>query len=293
MQMSETLSQTPFNIKVRKNLQWDFSRVEAKFVDHPSLLVTFLWAGASTAAPPIESFFVKTLLPVVESIGGDEKLERDVRDMIAQEAQHSANHRILNNHLQTLGYDVDAMTAFYEGEVAAATGGLTAKDMLGVVAFGEHALYSFASVYLNSAKLRKTFHPQVDRLFLYHFLEEAEHGAVSHDQYRYFYRHDYWHRLRMAWKSRRVSTMLTRGAVVTARGFGYTVTLKDRLQLYWYLWVNPGPMRGFTLKMLEYLSPWYKLRFTHEDAAKLARWDRELLVDHPAAPGHRPLSSQC
>ena len=102
MKKKQTLSQTPFDITVRKNLDWDFSEVEAKFVDHPSMLVSFLWAGLSAGATPIESFFIKTLLPTLETISGDEKLEQDVRNMIAQEAQHSANHRILNTHLKSL-----------------------------------------------------------------------------------------------------------------------------------------------------------------------------------------------
>jgi predicted metal-dependent hydrolase len=177
-----TLSQTPFDLTVRKDLQWDFSTVPAKFVEHPTILVSFLWAGISAGATPIESFFIKTLLPTLETIEGAPKLEQDVKDMIAQEAQHSSNHRILNEHLKTQGYDIDAMQAFFKAQVAKATEGLSPKDMLGVVSVGEHALYSFAHVFLKSDKLRKDFHPEVDRLFLYHFLEEAEHGAVSHDQ---------------------------------------------------------------------------------------------------------------
>jgi predicted metal-dependent hydrolase len=284
MKKKQTLSQTPFDITVRKNLDWDFSEVEAKFVDHPSMLVSFLWAGLSAGATPIESFFIKTLLPTLETISGDEKLEQDVRNMIAQEAQHSANHRILNTHLKSKGYDLDTMQAFFKEQVKTATAGLTEKDMLGVVAFGEHALYSFAHVYLNSPELRKAFHPQAERLFFYHFIEEAEHGAVSHDQYRYFYGNDYKHRVKTAIKSLPLLTMLSKGTKVTAKGFGHKITLKDRAQLNWYLWVNPGPMRGLSLRMLEYLSPWYDLGFSHEDLDQIAEWDNELLYEHQAAP---------
>ena len=98
-----SVSQTPFDLTVRRDMQWDFSDVEARFVDHPCMLVSFLWAGFSAGATPIESFFIKTLLPTLETIDGDPKLEQDVRDMIAQEAQHSANHRVLNDHLKNTG----------------------------------------------------------------------------------------------------------------------------------------------------------------------------------------------
>lgn len=276
MKQPNTISQTPFDIHVRNDIDWDFSQVEAKFADNPSMLVSFLWAGFSAGATPIESFFIQTLLPTLETIEGDPKLEQDVKDMIAQEAQHSSNHRKLNTHLATLGYDIEGMQAFFKGRVDKAVEGLSSKDMLGVVSMGEHALYSFAHVYLMSDVLRKDFHPQVDRLFLYHFLEEAEHGAVSHDQYRYFFGDDYWHRLRMAWKTIPIFTMLSDGVKVTAKGFKHKISLRDRLQLFWYLWDYPGPMRGLAFKLLEYLMPWYKLSFSHENIDDMKRWNDEL-----------------
>lgn len=271
-----SVSQTPFDLTVRRNMQWDFSNVEARFVDHPCMLVSFLWAGFSAGATPIESFFIKTLLPTLETIDGDPKLEQDVRDMIAQEAQHSANHRVLNDHLKTQGYDIEAMQVYFKGRVTRATAGLSPKDMLGVVSVGEHALYSFAHVYLKSDRLRKDFHPEVDRLFLYHFLEEAEHGAVSHDQYRYFFGDNYWHRLYTTWKAIPIFSMLSGGLKVTAKGIGHKITLRDRASLFYYLWVFPGPMRGLSFKLLEYIMPWYKLTFTHEDVGQMERWNREL-----------------
>lgn len=276
---NKTLSQTPFDLTVRGDLQWDFSDVDARFVDHPSMLVSFLWAGFSAGATPIESFFIKTLLPTLETIEGDPKLERDVRDMIAQEAQHSSNHRVLNEHLKTKGYDIDAMQSYFKEQVAKAVEGLSPRDMLGVVSVGEHALYSFAHVYLKSDRLRKDFQPEVDRLFLYHFLEEAEHGAVSHDQYRYFYGDNYKHRLYTAWKAVPIFGMLGGGLKVTAKGMGHKISLRDRAQLFWYMWINPGPMRGLSRKLLEYLMPWYKLKFSHEDVGQMERWHKELYAN--------------
>ena len=81
-----TISQTPFEIPVRKDLEWDFSATPRHFVDADPF-VSFLWAALSADAPPIETFFIKALLPTIESISGDEKLARDVRNMVAQEGQ--------------------------------------------------------------------------------------------------------------------------------------------------------------------------------------------------------------
>jgi predicted metal-dependent hydrolase len=279
MTATETLSQTPFDLTVRKDIDWNFSDVEAAFVDHPTPLVSYLWAAVSAGATPIESFFIKTLVPTLETISGDPKLQQDVKDMIAQEAQHSASHRKLNDHLKTKGYDIDGLQTYFKEVLAKMTNGLTPKDMLGVVSAGEHGLYSIAHVYLKSKTLREQIHPQVDKLFLYHFLEEAEHGAVSHDQYRYFFGNDYFHRLKTVFRARFVFSMLSEGVEIAARGFGHKITLRDRWLLFYYKWINPGPFRSMVLRVLEYMSPWYKLTFDHEDMEQMKKWNDELYAD--------------
>lgn len=282
-----TLSQTPFDITVRRDIDWDFSEVERLFVNHPSPLVTYLWASISMAATPLESFFIKTLQPTLESIENDEKLLQDVRDMIAQEALHSANHRKLNNKLKTLGYDVDGIQDFVAEVLHKMVSGMSPKDMMGVVSAGEHMLYGMAHVYLQSEKLRSQIHPQVDRLLLYHFIEEAEHGAVSHDQYNYFFGNDYMHRLKTAARARHVLRLIPRTIKLMAKSFPQKTTLKDRLGLQYYMWISPGPFRQMIKPTLQYLSPWYKLTFDHEDLEKMKKWDRELFSDkwnHAVSP---------
>lgn len=274
-----TLSQTPFDLNVRRDIEWDFSSVEAIFVDEPTPLVSYFWAAVSAGATPIESFFIKTLVPVVETIEGDPKLQQDVQDMIAQEAQHSLSHQKLNDHLKTQGYDIDGLQAHFKDVLAKITDGLTPKDMLGVVSAGEHGLYSIAHVYLESEQLRSQIHPQVDKLFLYHFLEEAEHGAVSHDQYRYFFGNDYVHRLKTVFRARFVFSMLDEGVEIAARGFNHKITIKDRWHLFYYKWISPGPFRSMMFRVLEYMAPWYKLGFKHEDMSKMKKWNDELYAE--------------
>jgi len=274
-----TLSQTPFDLTVRKDIDWDFTEVNRLFADHETPLITYLWAAFSFAATPVESFFIKTLKPTLDSITGDEKLQRDVRDMIQQEAHHSANHRLLNNRLEELGYDVRVMQQFVAEILEKMTGGLSPKDMMGVVSAGEHMLYTIANVYLTSEGVRKHLHPQVDRLFLYHFIEEAEHGAVSHDQYKYFFGNSYWHRLKTAARARHVVAMLPMAISRIAESFGEKVSLRDRLDLFRYMWIYPGPFRKMIVPTLHYLSPWYNLSFKHEDVKNMQKWDEELFSD--------------
>lgn len=281
-QSQQTMSQTPFDIPVRKDLRWDFSQVPARFVEGNTPLISYLWASLSAGATPIESFFIKVLLPTLETIEADDKLLKDCRDMIAQEAQHSSVHNKLNKQLASQGYDFEAVQENDAIVLSKMTSGLSPVDMLGVVAAGEHSLYSFAQIWFQNPEMRNSMHDQARRLFHWHFLEEAEHGAVSHDQYRYFANNNYRHRLKTAWRARHVFTMLTDAIDIIARGFGYRPTLKDRIGLFYYKWISPGLFRQMALRMAEYLAPWYSLSFDHGDIERMRRWNDELYADQPA-----------
>lgn len=278
-----TMSQTPFNIPVRRDLRWDFSDVPAQFVESGNPLISYLWAALSAGATPIESFFIKALLPTLETIEADEKLLQDCRDMIAQEALHSSVHNKLNKRLESQGYDMENVQKNYTNVLSKMTDGLSPVDMLGVVAAGEHSLYSFAQIWFNNPQLREGMHEQARRVFHWHFLEEAEHGAVSHDQYRYFANDKYLHRLKTAWRARYVFTMLTDAIDIMAKGFGYKPTLRDRFGLFYYKWIKPGLFRQMAVRMAEYLAPWYSLSFDHDDIERMRRWSDEVYANQPAS----------
>ncbi len=281
-QAEQTLSQTPFDIPVRRDLRWDFSEVPAQFVEGDNPLISYLWAALSAGATPIESFFIKALLPTLETIGSDEKLLRDCRSMIAQEALHSSVHNKLNKRLASQGYDLEAVQENFADVLSKMTRGLTPVDMLGVVSAGEHSLYSFAQIWFQNPEIRMSMHEQASRVFHWHFMEEAEHGAVSHDQYCYFSHNNYWHRLKTAWRARYVFSMLTDAIDIIARGFGYEPTLKDRWGLFYYKWFKPGLFRQMAIRMAQYLAPWYSLEFSHDDIERMQGWSEEVYASQPS-----------
>lgn len=280
---STTLSQTPFRINVRQDLNWDFAQVPVQF-DRAGVIVSYMWASLVVGGPPVERFFIRALKPTIDTIKGDHKLKQDVEDMIAQEVQHAAAHLKLCRHLETIGYDVRGATEHIDRLLQEMTAGLSPVDMLGVVAAGEHSLYAIAHMYIDTPALREGMHPQVERLFSYHLLEEAEHGAVSHDQYRYFVGNNYWHRIRMAWRARYVFRLLTEVVGIFAKGFGHRITIKDRATLLYYMWVHPGPIRRMLGSLLSYMSPTYKMMFKHEDLRLLERWNDDLYAGQPKQP---------
>lgn len=277
----EKPSQRPFHLPIRADLAWDFSRVPRRFIEEDAL-VNYLWMGMSLGAPGIERFFIKALRPLNDQID-DPKLHEDMKRMIVQEGMHSAAHAEFNRHLESLGVDVRGAYARIDEILDWIAESHGVMDLLGIVSAGEHMLYSFAIVFLNSAEIRDSLSPAARRLFEYHLLEEAEHGAVSHDIYRYFCGDSYWHRVKTAVIAARAVTRLVSGTIMfLAEDSGEKITWRNRLALLRYGFHKPGLFRLMIARFLEYLSPRYRLTFTHEDLETLKVFERDLYATQPA-----------
>jgi predicted metal-dependent hydrolase len=278
----QTISQTPFDIPVRRDLEWDFSQVERQFVEG-DIFLSYLYAAFSCGATPIESFFIKSLKPTLDSIVGDDKLKRDVDAMIKQEALHSSTHRKFNNRLKELGYDIDGATQYFDKKLKQMVAGFTPIDQLGFVSAAEHGLYSFAMILLNDRAMQEQIHPQARRLFVWHFMEEAEHGAVSHDQYRYFMGNAYSHRMKTALRASQHVFNLVDGALdIFAQGFGHSRSVKNRIALLKYQWATPGIYRQMAVRMADYMSPSYELTFGHENTSLIQKYEQEIYAPQKA-----------
>ena len=116
----------------------------------------------------------------------------------------------------------------------------------------------------------------------YHMLEEAEHGTVSHDIFRYFCGRSYVHRVRTAMIAlgcvRRL--LLTTLNILIEDG-GRTVTWKNWLRFLDYCLFRPGLLRLMGLRLLQYLSPFYRLSFKGESDAIRDRLEARLYATQP------------
>jgi|GEM_PF-1427420 len=276
----ETSSQTYFDLRVRQDICWDFSNVDKVFVGDDQMESIF-WAAISIAAPPIEGFFLKVLRTyVTDNIGEDRKLVEDVQKMMAQEAAHSKAHRVLNEHLKRIGYDVDGVSKHYRQAIDKMVAGYDENDMLGVVSGGEHGLYSLATEFLNNPKFKKTFHPEVYKLFFYHMLEEAEHSAVSHDQYKVIVGPNFTHRVGTALRAGiHLIPMLNEGCSILFKSiYGRKMTFRERLGLFKIMFVTPGLATRLTIRLLPYLMPWYDLSQKQETMEEIQGFHESLYL---------------
>ncbi|MGB0922590.1 MAG: metal-dependent hydrolase [Alphaproteobacteria bacterium] len=275
-----TISQTPFDIPVRRDVKWDFSDVEKKILND-DVLINYLWMGISLGAPGIEKFFINALSPLTDEIK-DDKLREDMANMIAQEALHSATHAKFNRALEAAGQDIEASYAEIDSIVEWVAENHTQMEMVGMVSAGEHMLYSFAMIYMKDERIRASMTPATRRLFDYHLMEEAEHGAVSHDIYRYFCGESYWFRVKTAFMAvRLVRKLLGNQLGALIEQGDEKITWRNWVRFISYGFGKPGLFRLMLWNLLEYLSPTYKLTFHERDLELVRRFETEVYATQP------------
>ena len=280
--LKQTMSQTAFVIPIRRDLRWDFSGVETRFVAD-DILVNYLWLAFSLGAPGIERFFINALRPLADRID-DHKLHQDMIGMLAQEAMHAATHAKFNRQLQSKGVAIERATAHIDKIVTWISSNFDAMDMVGMVAAGEHMLYSFAVLYLSDKSIGAAMAPQARRLFEYHMLEEAEHGAVSHDIFRYFCNDSYFHRVRTAWLAARAINRLLLGTIRILIADGPDkITWRNWLRFWRYGLLRPGLFRIMAVRLMQYISPFYRLSFAAGDEATRKQYAERLYASQPVS----------
>jgi uncharacterized protein len=280
--LRQTISQTPFDLPVRRDLRWDFREVERRFVAD-DILVNYLWTAFSLGAPGIERFFIAALRPLAARIE-DRKLREDMESLIAQEAMHAAAHGKFNRALAEKGLSVRRAEAHIDEILTWVSAHCSEMDMVGIVAAGEHMLYSFATLYLAEEAIGAAMTPAARRLFEYHMLEEAEHGAVSHDIFRYFCGGNYWHRVKTAvLAARLVHRLLSKTMTILIEDHSEEIGWRNWLRFWRYALIRPGLDRLMAWRLVQYLNPFYRLTFSPEDVAVRKRYEARLYATQPAA----------
>jgi hypothetical protein len=279
----QSISQTPFDLPIRRDLRWDFTDVELKFVSD-DILVNYLWTALSLGAPGIERFFITALHPLADQIV-DVKLRQDMENMLAQEALHAATHAKFNRALAAKGVSIRRANEHVDEVVKWISSSFSQMDMVGMVAAGEHLLYSFAAIYLTDEAIGASMSRPAERLFDYHMLEESEHGAVSHDIFRYFCRDSYLHRVRTAFVAvQGVSRLLLGTMRVLIEDGPETITWRNWLRFWNYGLVRPGLFRLMAFRLIQYLSPFYRLSFEVEDDVIRRKYENRLYASQPIGP---------
>ncbi|MBM2576787.1 metal-dependent hydrolase [Jannaschia sp. Os4] len=216
--------------------------------------------------PPGERYFIRSLRRFEREIA-DPHLVSEIRGYARQEALHTREHERYNDALRAIGEDVDAM----EGQVARQLALETPVLSVAVTCAIEQITHACSSVWIaqrHGAEVAQPFRA----MWLWHSVEEIEHGAVAIDVYDAVTRD---------WSGpRRYLFRVNTAAVVFAAFFINWVrfglrmlrrrqgrlTAGDVARFAWTGLVRPGLGRKVALRNLLYFKPGYR----PDDAGSLA-----------------------
>jgi len=138
----------------------------------------------SSVFPDGEDFFVRSVRHFRDQLD-DPDLTRQVTGFIGQESVHGREHRQLNDRFDELGYWSKRFERFTQKSLAIRERIFTPKSNLAATAAFEHFTATLAEKLLTDPEARRRLgDPDLQKLFLWHALEESEHKAVAFDVYQ-------------------------------------------------------------------------------------------------------------
>lgn len=152
------------------------------FVDDDLVMSHFV-AVLSAVFPEGEDFFIRSVRNYNDQIT-DPRLQQEVKGFIGQESSHKAQHRMLNERLQAMGYPTDKIDRHVKRLLGRVDRIYSPEMRLAATAALEHYTASFAEILLNDDDLLALLDgSDVRSILLWHAFEEAEHKAVAFDVY--------------------------------------------------------------------------------------------------------------
>lgn len=258
--MTSSSSTTPFQIPVRRDIEFDFSGTPANhFAGNP--LVSQLWNALSLVTPYTEAFLIRAM----KRAGGqvtNPVLRQQISAFLAQEALHTRHHSALNARLAELGYDVERAGTVAQRVLSELSDRSSLQGALAFVIAGEYAIYAISRTVLEEPAVLAGTAPEVRRLMEWHALEEMEHQSVACDVYRHLFGEGLRHRLlhmRALAKACRVLVMaIQQIKAVLAEGEPDPTREELRAQAR-YMLVSPG----LVWRVLAKLPRFFALSFRH------------------------------
>jgi predicted metal-dependent hydrolase len=155
-----------------------------KYFANGDIVMSHVLTVLSSTFPDGEDFFVRSVAAVKDEIT-DPKLRADVEGFIGQEEMHGREHRVLNEHLATLGYPTRGIGKYVRGLYWVRERMQTKLVNLAFTAALEHYTATLAELLLTSDAARDAVGSRGARdILLWHALEESEHKAVAFDVYK-------------------------------------------------------------------------------------------------------------
>ncbi len=240
----------------RRDVRFDIdpSAVPRDWANGDGFETTFL-SAFSLLFPEGEKFFVESVKQHKHYVT-DPELQSQVAGFIGQEAMHGREHRAFNELLVAHGFaEAPHIEARLRAFLIQVRRTLSPKSQLAVTCALEHFTAMLAEQLLANETMRSHLHPNVQRLWLWHALEESEHKTVAFDVYR----------AAGGGYARRAAIMLLTTAVFFAAQALVQGRLMATRKILWKpwtwargiknLWIYPGFFTRLTPAYLAYFSP--------------------------------------
>jgi predicted metal-dependent hydrolase len=173
-------SQSTQSIVPRKGPDLGFDESMPKFWLDGDPFKTRFFDAMSTLFPEGEKFFIQCVRDYRDEIQ-DPTLQRQVKDFIYQEGQHSMAHGLFNDRLRAQGINVDAIEDESRRVLAFFRRKLPRAITLAQTAAVEHFTAFMAHGFMKRRELFEQAEPRMRALYFWHAAEEIEHKAVAFD----------------------------------------------------------------------------------------------------------------
>ncbi|MDO3721524.1 metal-dependent hydrolase [Marinobacter sp. chi1] len=247
-------SHTPETVTIKpQRMGFTFDARVPRYWVNNNYLVSHTMNALSVLFPEGEQFFVDSVRAFRKDIQ-DEKLKREVRGFIGQEAMHSLEHDDMNQHVAEQGMPVEAMEQDLK-QLLDVVRLLPERHQLAITCALEHITAMMADLLLERDDVRADLHESMQPLWVWHAIEETEHKAVAYDVFK---------QAGGTYAERAFYLLLSTAVLgVVASWFTARMMLRDRKRFsltdsargLWQLWGRKGAFSSLIPSWLDYFRP--------------------------------------
>ncbi|PCJ44018.1 MAG: metal-dependent hydrolase [Moraxellaceae bacterium] len=170
------------NIRARK-MQFDFKDINTANFWGGNSIVSSFFAVMSATFPPGEKEFIESVRLFKDRISNAE-LQKEIKEFIGQEGQHSFQHRQLNYAFDEQGWNTPKIEAKLRDKISWLNKYLSAESRLARTVSFEHITAIMSEFFLSNQDVLNDLPESLKSLFLWHTVEEIEHKSVAFDVYQ-------------------------------------------------------------------------------------------------------------
>jgi predicted metal-dependent hydrolase len=270
---SPTLSPQP--IVPRDGLDFGLDSDIPRFWFEGDPFKTRMFDALSAQFPEGEKFFINSVREFRDQVS-DPVAQREIRDFIRQEGQHSRVHMLFNDRLRQQGINVDRIEEVQREEYTFARKHFSSTFNLAMTAAAEHMTAIMAHTFFERGTLDKA-DARIRAMYAWHAIEEIEHKAVAYDLLVNTARAGYWMRFRAMLQATMlfpIETFLIMRFMFRADGFSFWQKTGIWLKGLWWLY-RPGGVY-MNLTMLRHYLAWYRPHFHPWQNGEMAHYRRWL-----------------